>query len=73
MAVLLLGANWVGVRFSNRELPPFWGPALRFAVASAVLFGVVALRGIAIPRGRALWGAILYGVGQYFLTFALIY
>lgn len=73
VAVLMLGANWVGVRFSNRELPPLWGAALRFTVASAILFAVVALRGIALPRGRALWGAILYGVGQYFLTFALLY
>src|SRR5206468_995249 len=72
-AVVLLGANWVGVRFSNRELPPFFGAAFRFAIASAVLFAVVAVRGIEIPRGRALWGAALYGVGQYFATFALIY
>ncbi len=73
VAVALLGANWVGVRFSNRELPPFWGAALRFAVASAILFAILALRGIAIPRGRALSGAVLFGVGQYFATFALIY
>ena len=73
VAVLILGANWIGVRFSNRELPPFFGAALRFAVASVVLFGIVALRGIAIPRGRALAGATLFGVGQYFATFALIY
>jgi drug/metabolite transporter (DMT)-like permease len=73
VAVLLLGANWVGVRFSNRERPPFFGAALRFALASAILFAVVALRGIAIPRGQALWGALVYGVGQYFATFALIY
>lgn len=73
VAVVMLGANWVGVRFSNRELPPFWGAALRFAVASAILFAIVALRGITIPRGRALLGAGLYGIGQYFVTFALLY
>jgi drug/metabolite transporter (DMT)-like permease len=73
VAVLMLGANWVGVRFSNRELPPFFGAALRFAVAAAVLFAIIALRSIAIPRGRALAGATLFGVGQYFATFALIY
>ena len=73
IAVLLLGANWVGVRISNRELPPFWGAALRFAAAAVILYAVVALRGIALPRGRALAGAALYGLGQYFVTFALIY
>lgn len=72
-AVVLLGANWVGVRFSNRELPPFWGAGLRFAVCSALTFAVLALRGGALPRGRALAGAVAFGVGQCFLTFALIY
>lgn len=73
VAVVMLGANWVGIRFSNRELPPFWGAALRFAIATAVLFAIVAVRGIALPRGRALLGAILYGIGQYFAIFALLY
>src|SRR6266511_2509462 len=73
IAVLLLGANWVGVRFSNRELAPFWGAALRFTLSSAVLFAILAMRGVTIPRGRALAGATLYGLGQYFATFALIY
>ncbi len=69
----MLGANWVGVRFSNRELPPFYGAALRFAFATVILFAVVAVRRLELPRGRALSGAIVYGVGQYFVTFALIY
>ena len=73
VAVVMLGANWVGVRFSNRELPPFYGAALRFAIATVILFAVVAARRLEIPRGRALWGAVIYGVGQYFVTFALLY
>ncbi len=73
VAVLVLGGNPVGVRFSNRELAPFFGAALRFAISAAVLFAIVALRGIALPRGRALVGAGLYGFGQFFLNFALLY
>jgi drug/metabolite transporter (DMT)-like permease len=73
VAVLVLAANPVGIRFSNRELPPFFGAALRFAAASVVLFAIVALRGIALPRRRALAGAALYGLGQYFASYALIY
>jgi drug/metabolite transporter (DMT)-like permease len=72
-AVGLLGANWVGVRFSNRELPPFFGAAFRFAIAAVILFAIVGLRRIELPRGRALLGAALYGAGQYFGVFALIY
>jgi drug/metabolite transporter (DMT)-like permease len=67
--VLLVGTNPVAIRFSNRELEPFWGAGVRFA-AAAVLFGaIVAFRRRAIPRGRALAGAALYGalgIGAFF-------
>jgi drug/metabolite transporter (DMT)-like permease len=52
-AVIFLGVNFVAVRFSNQELPPFWGASLRSIIASSLLFGIVRLRGIAFPRGRA--------------------
>ena len=31
-AVLLGGGNFVAVRFSNQELDPLWGAALRFGL-----------------------------------------
>ncbi len=31
---VLAGGNAVGIRFSNRELDPFWGAGLRFAGAA---------------------------------------
>lgn len=73
LAVLVLGANAVGIRFTNRELAPFAGAVVRFVPACALLFAIVAVRRIALPRGRALAGAVAFGVGQYFFVFALIY
>jgi drug/metabolite transporter (DMT)-like permease len=73
VATLILGLNWVGVRFSNRELPPLWGASLRFFAASAILFAVVAARGIALPRGRALIGALVYGALVFGANFGLLY
>jgi hypothetical protein len=52
--VVLGGMNAVGVRFSNQELAPFWGATLRFGIAAIVLFGIVALRRVPMPRGAAL-------------------
>ena len=49
VATLILGANWVGVRFSNRELPPFWGAGLRFAAGRRGVAG----RPAAEPGGPA--------------------
>jgi drug/metabolite transporter (DMT)-like permease len=73
VATLILGLNWVSVRFSNRELPPLWGASLRFFAASAILFAVVAMRGIALPRGRALTGALVYGALVFGVNFGLLY
>lgn len=60
--VLIGGTNFVAVRFSNRELPPFWGAALRFAGAAVVLFTVALVQRLPLPGGRALAGALLYGL-----------
>jgi drug/metabolite transporter (DMT)-like permease len=71
--VVLAGANFVGVRFSNRELPPFWGATLRFTIASTLLFAVVALRRMSLPRGRALVGALLYGLFGFGISYTFAY
>jgi drug/metabolite transporter (DMT)-like permease len=70
---VLAGGNAVGIRFSNRELDPLWGAALRFSLAAlALLAAMIALR-LVFPRGRALIGALLYGVLQFGGAFALAY
>ncbi|MBI4394249.1 MAG: EamA family transporter [Euryarchaeota archaeon] len=71
--VLFLGVNFVAVRFSNRELAPFWGASLRFAVASMILFAVVAAKRIPLPSGQALIGAALFGAFAFGANFALVY
>jgi drug/metabolite transporter (DMT)-like permease len=70
---LIGGTNAVAVRFSNEELAPFWGAALRFAPATLILLAWVALRRQALPRGRALIGAGVYGVLNFGLSYALVY
>ncbi|MEV7520802.1 DMT family transporter [Streptomyces sp. NPDC091371] len=67
------GGNAVGVRFSNRELDPLWGAAVRFGAAAVVLLAVMAVMRLPMPRGRALAGAVLYGVLNFGVTFALAY
>ncbi|HKZ59280.1 MAG TPA: EamA family transporter [Candidatus Thermoplasmatota archaeon] len=71
--VVLLGVNFVAVRFSNAELAPFWGAGLRFAVAAAALFGVALARGVPLPEGAALKAALLYGALAFGITYILVY
>src|SRR3989338_4707167 len=73
VTVLLLGANFVAVRFSNLELAPFWGATIRFGTASVVLLLVMRLRNLTWPRGAALGGAFLYGLLSFGISYALVY
>jgi drug/metabolite transporter (DMT)-like permease len=70
---VLAGGNAVGIRFSNRELTPLWGAGLRFSLAAALLVPVMVVLRLALPRGQALTGAVLYGVFNFGASFALIY
>lgn len=72
-AVIVLGVNFVAVRFSNQELPPFWGASLRFIIASILLFGITRLRNFALPQGRALTGAVLYGLFSFAISYGFLY
>jgi len=71
--VLIGGTNFVAVRFSNRELPPFWGAGLRFAIAGLLLVGFAAWRRIRLPLGSAFPGVALLGVVNFGVAYALAY
>src|SRR3990167_6973433 len=71
--VLIAGTNFVAVKFSNHELAPFWGAALRFFTASFLLFIFILLKRVPIPNGRALTGAFLYGIIGFGTSYALLY
>ena len=71
--VALAAASPVGVYYVVRELDPFWAAALRFVAAGLIFWiAMISLR-IRLPRGRALFGAVLYGVVGFFLAFAFVF
>ncbi|MEX0865643.1 MAG: EamA family transporter [Acidimicrobiia bacterium] len=73
VVLVIGGSNFVAVRFSNEELEPFWGAALRFLLAGA-LFIVIALSlRLTWPRGRSLALTALYGFFSFTLSYALMY
>lgn len=71
--MLIGGSNFVAVRYSNAELPPYWGATLRFIPASVLLFASLAIWRIPIPRGAALTGALIYGALNFGIGYALTY
>ncbi len=70
---LLGGANTVAVRICTMELAPFWAAALRFGAASILLLAIAVRLRLVLPRGRALAGAVLFGLTAFSMTNALFY
>ncbi len=73
LAALFVGTNFVAIRFSNMELDPFWGAGLRFAPACLVLLVIMVLLRIPLPTGKALAGAIVFGLLGFGGFFAFVY
>ena len=73
VSVILGGNNAVAVRFSNAELPPFFGASIRFAAAALILFLIALAWRLPIPTGRPLVGALIFGSLQFGISFALTY
>jgi drug/metabolite transporter (DMT)-like permease len=70
---LVMGSSALGIRFSNRELAPLWGASMRFMFAVALLLAIMAVMRLRFPRGRALHGALIYGVLNFGLSYGLSY
>lgn len=70
---LFAGANGVAIRFSNRELAPIWGAGLRFALAAVLIGSIMLLLRRELPRGKALLGAMLFGLLQFAGAFGFFY
>jgi len=71
--IIVTGGASVAIRFTYAEMPPFWSGAARF-ICGALFFWIAAfIRKVPLPRGRALVGAILFGVFSMGLSFTFIY
>jgi drug/metabolite transporter (DMT)-like permease len=71
--VLVGGGNFLAVRLSNLELPPFWGAGLRFGLAAALFIGIAGALRLRFPRGGQLGWTVLYGSLAFAVFYALMY
>ena len=71
--ILIGGANAIAVRFTLRELTPFWGAGLRFLLATVALGIVVLLARRRRPARRHLPGIVLFGLFNFGLTYVFLY
>ncbi|MDQ3734547.1 MAG: EamA family transporter, partial [Actinomycetota bacterium] len=72
-AVLIGGSNFVAVKFSNAELAPMYGAAVRFTAAALIFLLLGWALSLPLPRGRALLGSAVYGALNFGVAYGLIY
>jgi drug/metabolite transporter (DMT)-like permease len=70
---LIWGSTFLAIRMGNDALPPLWAASLRLALASSLLAIIARSLGHPFPRGAALRAALLYGLLQFGVNFALLY
>lgn len=71
---LVWGGSFFFAEIALREVPPLTITLFRVALALPVLFLVVRLKGIALPRGLRIWGAYLgMGALNNAIPFSLIF
>ena len=71
--VVLGGANAIAVKLTVAELAPFWGAAMRFTAAGALMLLLTAVTRRPMPRGRSFRGAVLYGVVGFGASYGFAY
>jgi len=71
--VLLGGGAPIAVRFTYADLDPYWSAVLRFGLAALIFWSLMLFRGVGLPRGRALVGALIFGVLSVGFAFLLLY
>lgn len=68
------GSTWLAIKIGLDSVPPFFGAAVRFAIASMVLFLIVRIRNVSVPlnpEAKKLYAVL--AVLSYMLPFALVY
>ena len=71
--VILAGGNAVGIKIVGDDLDAFWAAGLRFAAAGLIFASLMVVRRVAVPRGRALLGAVLYGLLGFGAAFGIAF
>ena len=74
LITLIWGSTWLAIKIGLVGVPPFLAAGLRFTLASATLFALIALRGTKIRLGREEKLCILScGLLSFSLSYACVY
>jgi len=71
---LIWGSTWLAIKIGLEDVPPFLGAAIRFAIASTILFTLSRLQRVPFPRSRrAHLGLLALGLNSFAMSYGVVY
>jgi drug/metabolite transporter (DMT)-like permease len=68
------GSTWLFIKLGLEDLPPITFAGIRFVIAATILFSIIAIRQVKLPRSRAeLILLAITGVLSFSLNYGLIF
>ncbi|MGH7510650.1 MAG: DMT family transporter [Gemmatimonadales bacterium] len=68
------GSTWLAIKLGLRDLPPLTFAGTRFAIAALLLFAIVLVRGLRLPRSGREWRLLGYtGLLTITVNYALVF
>ena len=68
------GSTWLFIKLGLEDLPPFTFAGIRFVIASLILFSLVAVRRLSLPRKRSDWVLLAStGVLAFCINYGLLF
>ena len=71
---VIWGSTWLFIKLGLEALPPLTFAAIRFVISCAIIFLIIRLRGIQLPRARADWILLaVTGILSFALNYGLVF
>jgi len=68
------GSTWLFIKLGLEDLPPFTFAAIRFVIALAIVFAIIRIRGLQLPRARADWILLaVTGILSFGFNYGLVF
>ena len=68
------GSTWLFIKLGLADLPPFTFASIRFIIASAIVFSIIRIRGIELPRARSDWLLLaVTGILSFGFNYGLVF
>ena len=68
------GSTWLFIKLGLADLPPFTFASIRFIIAVAIVFSIIRIRRLALPRARADWILLaVTGILSFGFNYGLVF